>query len=172
MKTTRSLYQAAFVLLTLPLVASMCGKKNSDPAPQNTHPSTVASVWAWQKLLVSPPVGNIDDILDYYVQINLITNKCIPLLLYEFKSDGTIVPMEQSICQASGLSGLTLGPQTGDKWSVNGSKIIITHADGSKDEATLDLSDKTSGDGSKSKVMTWKRTLDSQTYTWIFERKL
>lgn len=172
MKPIRLLYLSALLLLTLPLLAPSCNNKKDNPTPQNAHPAAVASVWAWQKLLVSPPVSGIDDILDFYVQLNLATNKCLPIFLYDFKSDGTVVPIEQTICQTTGISALQLGPKTGDKWSVSGSKIIMTHADGSQDEAELELTDGTLSSGAKSKVMTWKRNVNDQIYTWKFERKL
>lgn len=170
MKTTRS--GCLMALLILPLLASTCSKKNNDPAPKNTHPSTVASVWAWTHLYIDPPVDNITDILDFYVQLNLITAKCLPIFLYEFKADGSLVAIQQTICQSSGISALKTGPQPGDKWAVNGSKIVITHADGSQDEAELKLTDETLSSGAKSKVMTWKRKIGTQVYTWKFERKV
>ncbi|WP_018621729.1 hypothetical protein [Spirosoma luteum] len=114
MKPIRFLYLPVLLLLSLPLLAPSCSNKNSDPVPAATHPASVASVWAWQKLQVSPPVGNIDDILDFYIQLNLITSNCLPIFLYEFKSDGTVVPLEQTICASSGNSALEMGPQMGD----------------------------------------------------------
>lgn len=172
MKTIRFPYRSVLLLLTLPLLAPFCSKKNNDPAPKNTHPTAIVSVWAWQKLLVDPPVDNITDILDFYVQLSVLTTKCLPLFEYEFKADGSIIPYEQKICQASGLSPVQFGPRTGDKWSVKGSKIIITHLDGSSDEGDLELTDGTLSSGAKSKVMTWKRQVDGRMYTWKFERKL
>lgn len=172
MKTIRSACLVALILATLPLLAVMCSKKSNDPAPKNSHPSTVASVWAWQNLYVDPPVDNITDILDFYVQLNLITAKCLPLFLYDFQGDGSLVAIQQTICQSSGVSALKLGPQTGDKWSVSGSKVVITHADGSKDEADLELKDSTLPGGAKSKIMIWKRKIGTQLYTWRFERKV
>ncbi|MDB5241560.1 MAG: hypothetical protein JWP57_2185 [Spirosoma sp.] len=173
MKTIRFPYLSVLLLLTLPLLAAFCSKKTSDPTPKNTHPVTVASVWAWKHLYVSPPVeNNIDDIVDFYVQLSLLTSKCLPELLYEFKSDGTLIPISQTICAASGLSPLQFGPRTGDTWSVNGSKIVISHVDGNRDEADLELTDGTLSSGAKSKVMTWKRQIGNQQYTWEFERKL
>lgn len=172
MKTIRLPRLTGLLLLTLPLLAPMCSKKNNDPAPQNAHPAAVASVWAWQKLLVDPPVDNITDILDFYVQLNLITSKCLPIFEYEFKRDGSLVPYEQKICQATGLNPLQFGPRTGDRWSVNGNKILITHLDGSADEADLELMDGTLSSGAKSKVMIWKRKIGDRQYTWKFERKL
>lgn len=170
MKTIRSACLTALLLATLPLLAVMCSKKNNDPAPKNLHPSTVASVWAWQNLYVDPPVDNITDILDFYVKLNEITTKCLPLLLYDFQRDGSLVAVPQKFCQSGGISALNLGPQTGDKWSVRGNKMVITHADGSKDEADLELKDGTSGTGAKTKVMIWKRKVGNQMYTWRFER--
>lgn len=172
MKTVRFPYLSVLLLLTLPLMVSFCSKKTSDPAPQSSHPSTVVSVWAWQKLLVDPPVDSIDDILDFYVQLSLLTAKCLPLFEYEFKANGSIVPLQQTICASTGTGPLQYGPRTGDTWLVNGRKIVITHADGSKDEADLELTDGTLSSGAKSKVMTWKRKIGDQTYTWKFERKL
>lgn len=171
MKRIRLICVAGLLLTTLPLVATKCGK-NSDPDPKNAHPATVAGVWAWQNLLVSPPVGNIDDILDFYVQLNLATAQCLPIFLYDFKSDGTITPIQQTICTATGISALSFGPQTGDKWSVSGSTITITHPDGSKDAGSLELKDGTLASGAKSKIMIWKRKIGDQTYTWKFERKV
>ena len=170
MKQTRLLGMAVLLLTTLPLVAIKCGK-NSDPAPKNTHPATVASVWYWKNLLVSPPVGNIDDILDFYVQLNLATTQCLPLFYYDFKSDGTITPIQEQICATTGSSPFSFGPQTGDKWSVSGSTITLTHPDGSKDDAQLELKDGKLPSGAKSKIMIWKRKIGDQTYTWKFERK-
>lgn len=172
MKTIRFPYLSVLVLLTLPLLAPFCSQKTSDPTPQSSHPATVASVWAWKHLYVSPPVDNIDDIVDFYVQLNLLTSKCLPLLLYDFKSDGSLVPIPETICATGGLSSLQSGLKTGDTWSVNGSKIVISHTDGSKDEADLELIDGTLSSGAKSKVMTWKRQIGNQKYTWEFERKL
>ena len=170
MKMIRVLYLPFLILATIPLLASMCSKKNNDPAPKNSHPATVASVWAWQHLYIDPPAGNIDDILGFYVQLSEMTNKCLPIFLYEFKTDGTILPYEQTICTATGISALALGPQTGDKWSVSGNKITITHADGSKDVADLELKDGALSTGAKTKVMIWKRKVGTQQYTWRFER--
>lgn len=171
MKPTRLICVAVLLLTTLPLLAPSCGKSR-DPAPKNAHPATVASVWAWQNLLISPPVGNIDDILDFYVQLNVVTAQCLPIFLYDFKSDGTITPIQETICPATGISALSFGPQTGDKWSVSGSTITITHPDGSKDAASLELKDGTLASGAKSKIMIWKRKIGDQTYTWKFERKV
>jgi hypothetical protein len=58
-----------------------------------------------------------------------------------------------------------------DRWSVTGSKIVISHSDGSTDEADLELTDGTLSSGAKSKVMSWKRQVGNQQYTWEFERK-
>lgn len=172
MKLIRSTCLAVLLLATLPLLAVMCSRKNNDPAPQNAHPSVVASVWSWENLYVDPPVDNITDILDFYIQLNILTAKCLPILLYEFKADGSLIPYEQPVCQSTGSSALKLGPQTGDKWSVKGSKITITHADGSKDEADLELKDGTSGSGAKAKIMIWKRKIGTQQYTWRFGRNV
>ena len=163
---------SVLLLLTLPLLAPMCGKKEKDPMPKGSHPATVASVWAWQKLLIDPPVDNITDILDFYVQLSVMTSKCLPIFEYEFKSDGSIIPYEQKICQATGVSPVQFGPKTGDKWSVSGNKITITHLNGAKDEADLELKDGTLGSGAKSKLMIWKRTIDGHQYTWVFERQI
>ncbi len=172
MKTKRFPYLSVLVLLTLPLLAPFCSKDTSDPTPQSSHPATVASVWAWTHLYVSPPVdNNIRDIVDFYTQLSLLTSKCLPLLLYDFKSDGTLIPIPETICAAGGLSSLPSGPRTGDRWSVNGSKIVITHSDGSTEEADLELTDGTLSSGAKSKVMSWKRQVGNQQYTWEFERK-
>lgn len=172
MKTIRALYLPFLILATIPLLASMCSKKNNDPVPKNAHPATVTSVWAWQHLYIDPPADNIDDILKFYVDLSILTNKCVPIFLYEFKADGTVVPYEQKYCATTGISALTLGPQTGDKWSVSGNKITMTHADGSKDVADLELTDGTSTTGTKIKVMIWKRQVGAQKYTWRFEREL
>ncbi|MDB5239593.1 MAG: hypothetical protein JWP57_218 [Spirosoma sp.] len=173
MKTTRFPSRSVLLLLTLPLLAAFCSKKTSDPTPKNTHPATVASVWAWKHLYVTPPVdNNIDDIVEFYVQLNLQTSKCLPVLLYDFKSDGSLVAVSQTICAAVGLSPLQFGPRTGDTWSVKGSKIVISHTDGSKDEAELELTDRTLSSGAKSEVMTWKRQIGTQQYTWEFGREL
>jgi hypothetical protein len=172
MKNVRFPYLSVLLLVTLPLLAPFCSKKNSDPTPQNTHPATVASVWAWQKLLVDPPVDNITDILDFYVQLNLLTSKCLPLFIYDFKTDGSITPIQQTICASTGSSPPQYGLQTGDTWAVQGSKIIITHTDGSRDQADLELTDGTLSSGAKSKVMIWKRRIGDRLYTWRFERQL
>lgn len=172
MKRPRFIWLPIFLMITLPLLAITCARKNSDPAPKATHPATVASVWAWKKLLVSPPVDDIGDILDFYVQLSLLTSKCLPLLLYEFKSDGSLIAMEEKICQSTGVGPTEYGPKTGDTWAVMGSKIVISHVDGSKDEADLEIKDSKLPSGSKSKVMIWKRKIGDRQYTWEFERKL
>ncbi len=172
MKTIRFPYLSVLLLVTIPLLAPFCSKKHNDPSPKNAHPSAIVSVWAWQKLLVAPPLDNIDDILGLYVQISVLTTKCLPLFEYEFKADGSIVPYKQTICQSSGLSPVEFGPRTGDKWSVNGNKIKITHLDGSSDEGDLELKDGTLSSGAKSKIMIWKRKVGDRMYTWEFERKL
>lgn len=169
MKPIRLPYLSLLLLLTLPLLAPFCSTKNGDPVP-DTHPATVAGTWGWKNLLVSPPVDDIDDILDFYVQLNLLTSKCLPLLDYEFRADGTLIPIQQTICPGTGLSPAQYGPRTGDKWAVNGSRIIITHTDGSKDEADLELTDSTLPSGAKVKAMIWKRPMDGRKYTWKFVR--
>ncbi|WP_373513684.1 hypothetical protein [Persicitalea sp.] len=172
MKKIHSIRLSFLLLATLPMLAVTCGKKNNDPAPKASHPATVASVWAWQKLLVSPPVDNITDILDFYVQLSILTSKCLPLFLYEFKSNGSLVAIEQKICQATGVGPVEFGPKTGDTWAVTGNKIVLTHLDGTKDEADLEIKDSKLADGSKSKLMIWKRKIGDRMYTWEFERKL
>jgi hypothetical protein len=132
---------ALFLLLVLAAVSYQCSKKSDDPA---SNTASVQGTWKFTGLTANPAVaitGLPGTISDLYSALVLVA-PCSAQTTLTFNADGTMALSVPANCTALNTSvDVLIDQYTGfsskAKWSVNGSKLTVTRADG-KTQTTYD----------------------------------
>jgi Lipocalin-like domain len=120
----------AIVLMATVVIS--CSKK-SDPSPADA----VVGNWKLSGLLYKEDNDPEEDIFPLFT---LFFGTCFNDLVFSFNANGTLTTNNPASCRAASDDLNDLGAVTNGKWELNGTKMSLIGADGTKDDYDYTLS--------------------------------